>query len=184
MLRLKIPAREYFSDETNEFITIGETRTIQLEHSLVSLSKWESKWKKPFLTEGRKPQEEFLDYVRCMTITQNVPKETYLNITPQLRLEIEEYMNDKMTATTFNDLGRKPPSRANSRFITSELIYYWMISYGVPMECQKWHLNRLMTLIEVCARESQPSKKMTQKDVYEQYKRINALNKSKFHTKG
>ena len=145
MLQITIPAMEQFDDEKEEFISTKE-QTLLLEHSLVSLSKWESKWCKPFFTKEEKSYEETIDYIRCMTITQNVKPEVYYGVTSENIDDVLKYINAPMTATTFTN--RKKTS-SNREQITSELIYYWMIAFNIPFECQKWHLNRLITLIEV-----------------------------------
>lgn len=160
MLQISIPAQEYFDERTEEFINI-KAYTLQLEHSLISISKWEAKWCKPFLGNEEKTEEETIDYIRCMTITQNVDPMAY-NAIPESELEkIKAYMHAPMTATWFNDRDKKPPSR---KVITSELVYYWMIANSVPIECEKWHFNRLMTLLRICGEKSQPPKKMTKSD--------------------
>lgn len=156
-------------------------RTIALEHSLVSLSKWESKWNKPFLTKTDKSNEELIDYFRCMTITQNVDPNLYYCLTKQNIDEITEYINAPMTATTITSRG---PKRPNRELVTSELVYYWMVAFRIPFECQKWHLNRLMTLIRICEIKSQKPKKRSQRDVLNEYSAINEANKAKFKTKG
>lgn len=145
MLTIKIPDREWFNDATQEFITVKGT-TLQLEHSLVSLSKWEAKWNIPFLSKDEKTIEQTLDYIRCMTITQNVNPMVYEQLSEENIEQINQYINASKTATTFNNLDHK----SSREIVTSELIYYWMIALNVPMECQKWHLNRLLTLIRVC----------------------------------
>ena len=146
MLTITIPAREMFDDKTQRFLSTKE-QTLQLEHSLVSLSKWESKWNKPFLSKDEKTTEETLDYIRCMTITQNVDPDIYNGLTSSNIESINKYIDAPMTATTFHNDNQKGRGR---EIVTSELIYYWMISHNIPMECQKWHLNRLLTLIRVC----------------------------------
>ena len=137
MLQITIPAMEQFDDEKEEFISTKE-QTLLLEHSLVSLSKWESKWCKPFFTKEEKSYEETIDYIRCMTITQNVKPEVYYGVTSENIDDVLKYINAPMTATTFTN--RKKTS-SNREQITSELIYYWMIAFNIPFECQKWHLN-------------------------------------------
>ena len=144
MLLLTIPTREYWDEEKEEFIYQQE-KTIQLEHSLVSLSKWEAKWHKPFLSKDPKTKEEIEDYVRFMTVTQNVKPEIYSGLTTEHYKQINAYIDDPMTATWF----RKEKHRSTSEQVTAELIYYWMIALNIPFECQKWHLNRLLTLIKV-----------------------------------
>lgn len=179
MLTITIPAREMFDDKTQRFLTTKK-QTLQLEHSLVSLSKWESKWNKPFLSKDEKTTEETLDYVRCMTITQNVDPTVYNSLTNSNIEAIHKYINEPMTATTFNNTQNK----GGREIITSELIYYWMISFNIPMECQKWHLNRLLTLIRVCNVKNAPSKKMSKRDIASQYASLNAARRNKLNTKG
>lgn len=145
---------ELFDSTTNTFYSIPG-QTIALEHSLVSISKWESKWHKPYLSNDQKTVEETLDYIRMMTITKNVDPRLYYLLTDENMQEISDYINDPMTATWFSKTNDNRPSH---RIVTSELIYYWMISLNIPMECQKWHLNRLLTLIRVCNAENNPKK--------------------------
>lgn len=160
MLQISIPAQEYFDERTEEFINV-KSYTIQLEHSLISISKWEAKWCKPFLGKEEKTEEETIDYIRCMTITQNVDPLAY-NAIPVKELEkVKAYINAPMTATWFRDRENRTPSR---KVITSELIYYWMVANSIPFECEKWHFNRLMTLIRICGEKNQPPKKMSKSD--------------------
>ena len=129
MLRVTIPAIELWDESKEEFINIKE-QTLQLEHSLVSLSKWESKWCKPFISKDTKTEEEELDYIRCMTITQNVDPDVYKFIPNDIREEIKEYINALMTATWFNE---DKKGKGDSEQITSELVYYWMIAQNIPL---------------------------------------------------
>ena len=177
MLRITIPATELWDESKEEFINIKE-QTLQLEHSLVSLSKWESKWCKPFLGKDEKTDEEAIDYIRCMTITQNVDPIIYNFIPNDIREQISKYINAPMTATWFNE---EKKNGSSSKQITAELLYYWMISFNIPMECQKWHLNRLITLIKVCSEENKPKKKMSKKELYSRNAAINAARRKK-HT--
>ena len=180
MLQITIPGREQWDDLNQEFVTSKE-QTLQLEHSLVSLSKWESKWCKPFLTNKPKTREETIDYVRCMTLTQNVKPEVYYNITPENLEEIHRYIDAPMTATTFSETETK---KANREITTSELIYYWMVALEIPFECQKWHLNRLITLIRVCNVKNQPPKKQSKRETMRQYAALNAARRAKHNSKG
>ena len=148
MLQLTIPGQELFDEKKNEFIQTKEQR-LTIEHSLVSLSKWEAKWCKPFLSDKEKTRAETIDYVKCMTLTQNVPEEAYQRLTAENFKQIDAYIEAPMTATWFS--GSEKKGRRGSEQITAELIYYWMISLNIPFECQKWHLNRLLTLIRVCS---------------------------------
>ncbi len=172
MLVLKIPEQEYYNNATGEFVYCRAC-TLKLEHSLVSISKWESKWKKPFLTADEKTAAEFLDYIRCMTINQDVPDEVYGLLGHDNVKKIEEYIMDPATATTVTD--RRKNSGKNSEIPTSELIYYWMISNGIPFECEKWRLNRLITLIKVCNAKGNPQQ-MSKQEILAMNA---ALNKSR-----
>ena len=179
MLTITIPAKELFNEKTNEFIYTKE-QTLQLEHSLVSLSKWESKWCKPFLA-SKKSNKEIIDYIKCMTITQNVNPIVYNFLTKENIEAIDQYIDAPMTATTFNDNGQEGN---NKEVITSEIIYYWMITTNIPMECQKWHLNRLLTLIRVCNVKNSPPKKMSKSEIINRYADLNAKRKKELNTKG
>ena len=179
MLQITIPGTEMFNEETNEFFTTKDT-VLQLEHSLVSLSKWEAKWKIPFLGKDSKTIEQTIDYIKCMTITQNVNPIVYLNLTDSNIKAINDYIDEPMTATTFSN-GNTPPNR---EIVTSELIYYWMIALNIPMECQKWHLNRLLTLIRVCNVKNTPPKKMSRQEIINRNAALNAARRKKLNSKG
>lgn len=180
MLRITVPASEMWDEEKERFISTKE-QTLQLEHSLVSLSKWESKWCKPFLSQKEKTREETLDYIKCMTITQNVDPNVYARLTDDNIREINKYIDSPMTATTFSE---DKSAKKNREIITAELVYYWMIALNIPFECQKWHLNRLLTLVRVCNIKNAPPKKTSKKDLMRRYAEINAANKKKFNSKG
>lgn len=180
MLQIEIPASEWWDESTNSFINVKPV-TLTLEHSLVSLSKWESKWCKPFLTKDSKTNEETLDYIRCMTLTQNVDPNVYLGLTSKNIEEIKEYINNPHSATTIHENSNAPRSRET---ITSELIYYWMIALQIPFECQKWHLNRLLTLIRVCNVKNQPPKKMSQRELMSRNSALNKARRSQLHSRG
>ena len=180
MLQITIPARELWDEENNEFIYTKEC-TLQLEHSLISLSKWESKWCKPFFSKQDKTYEETLDYIKCMTLTPNVKSEVYLGLTRENVQQINKYIEAPMTATYFS----KEQGGKNSREqVTSELIYYWMIALTIPFECQKWHLNRLLTLIKVCNIKNTPPKKMSKNDITRRNAALNAARRKQFNTSG
>lgn len=185
MLKIVVPPAkigEEFNEATSEFIPITtKEQTLQLEHSLVSLSKWEAKWRKPFLSNSKRTMEESIDYIRCMTLTQNVDPNVYKALTPQLLAEVSAYIDASMTATTISKNGNRS---ANSEIITSELIYYWMVSYQIPFECQKWHLSRLLTLINVCNAKNAPKKKMSQREIMARNRALNAARRKKHHTRG
>lgn len=181
MLTVQIAETERFDEEKNEFIYCKPT-SIQIEHSLISLSKWESKWHKPFYHPiNNKSTEELLDYIRCMTLTQNVKPEVYFQLTNANMKEIQDYIDDSMTATTFSNHGSGPPCRD---IITAELIYYWMIAYNIPVEFEKWHLNRLLTLIRICAIKNSKPTKMSKKALLSRNQALNAARKKQFNTSG
>lgn len=180
MLEITIPAGELYNEEINKFIEFKGCK-IQLEHSLISLSKWESKWHKPFLKDTEKTPEEILDYIRCMTITQNVDPQAYNFITEEDAIAIKEYIEDPMSATVVTHSASDPKS---SKTVTSELIYYWMIALNIPSEYQKWHLNRLMKLIEVCNAENAPPKKMSKAEIFRRNRELNEARKAALHSKG
>ena len=179
MLHIKVPKGEYFNNTTQEFIEIKETE-LTLEHSLVSLSKWEQKWHKPFLSRENKTNDELIDYVRCMSLTQNVNPEVFKFLSTSNLEEINNYINDSMTATTFSENEKK----GSREIITSEIIYYWMITLQIPFECQKWHLNRLLTLIKVCNIKNQPGKKMSTRDIMSRNKALNAARRNQLKSRG
>ena len=180
MLTIKISGKEQWNEQTEEFVS-GKDQILTLEHSLVSLSKWEAKWNKPFLSKKEKTYEETIDYIRCMTLTQNVDPNIYYCLSPENMKAVNEYISMPMTATTFYEDKHSKPNRD---IITSELIYYWMISLNVPFECQKWHLNRLLTLIRVCSIKSQPAKKMSKREILSRNAALNAERKKQLNTTG
>ena len=182
MLDLEIIIKpELYDEKTGEFID-RVTTTIRLEHSLVSLSKWESKWHKPFL-HTEKTDEEIMDYIKCMTLTQNVPDDVYNKLSSKNIQEIKDYIDNPMTATTFSENRNQKKSR---EIVTSELIYYWMVAYQIPFECQKWHLNRLITLTRICGIKNQPpsKNKTSQRELANRYAAMNRQRRAQLHSKG
>lgn len=180
MLRINIPPFEIFNPATNQFSYI-KGQTLQLEHSLVSISKWEAKWHKPFLSREDKTNEEILDYISAMTITQNVDPVVYAGINNEILNQVTEYINDSHTATWFRDDNQNSHNR---EVITSEVIYWWMIALNIPPEYQKWHLNRLLTLIRVCNEKNTPAKKMSRKDLARRNRSLNEARKKALNTHG
>ena len=180
MLSINIPGIEYYNDETEEFGTTKPV-SLQLEHSLVSLSKWEAKWRKPFLSKDAKTYDETIDYIRCMTITQNVDPVVYKNLSDEVYSTVNQYIEAPMTATWFSD--DKGPG-SSREIITAEIIYYWMVSYNIPMECQKWHLNRLLTLIRVCNIKNAPPKKIGKRDSLASRRALNEARRRQLNSKG
>lgn len=189
MLHIIVPKTEWFNEETNEFFYTKET-SLTLEHSLISLSKWESKWKKPFLgvkSGSTLSPEEFLSYVECMTVS---PKEVdpyiyraILYKTPDLLKKVQDYIDDPMTATWFSDKNEKKKS-SDKTPITSEVIYYWMCKLQIPVEFERWHLNRLITLIEVFNANDAPKKKKNRNELLAERRALNEQRKRAYHTKG
>lgn len=180
MLQIEIPGTELW-DEANEKFINTKPFVLTLEHSLVSISKWESKWCKPFLGKTDKTPEETLDYIKCMTLTQNVNSDVYARLTNKNIEDIKDYINAPMTATTINE---NPNGPKNHEIITSELIYYWMIALNIPVEFQKWHLNRLLMLIRVCNIKNKPPKKMTTSQLMSRNAKLNAARRQRLHSKG
>lgn len=187
MLKILVKSGEVYNEQTQEFEKLNKDIEINLEHSLVSLSKWESKWHKPFLNnKDNKTNEELLDYIRCMTISQNIPEEAYYLISKENLKDIMAYIEDPMTATTFsNNRPQQQNAPKKQERMTSELIYYWMIVNEIPMECQKWHLNRLLTLIRLCGiKNNGKNGNMSKKDIYSQNRALNEARRAKYHTNG
>ena len=180
MLQITIPSIELWDEEKERFMRTKEY-VLQLEHSLVSISKWESKWNKVFLSKDEKTYEETIDYIKCMTITQNIPDEAYRYITKSNVDKIDQYISAPMTATWFTN---EKPKGVNREKVTSELIYYWMIALNIPFECQKWHLNRLLTLIRVCNIKNTPPKKMSKRSLMQRNAALNAARRKQYNTTG
>ena len=181
MLQIEVPlTREGWDEEKQEFIP-PKKQVLNLEHSLVSLSKWESRWCKSFISNNNKTEEETLDYIKCMTLTQNVNPEVYEHLTNENIKQINDYIGAPMTATYFSEDKR---GKSNREIITSELIYYWMIAANIPFECQKWHLNRLLTLIRVCGIKNEPPKKRSKREIMSRNAALNAARRQQLNSKG
>lgn len=178
MLLITVDDTEFFDAQKQEFVYI-KRQTLSLEHSLVSLAKWEAKWHKPFLSQEPKTEEELIDYIRCMTITQNVNPLVYAGLTDTHYKQIQDYMDDPMTATTIN---RRKKSHKRE-IVTAEIVYYWMIALNIPFECQKWHLNRLLTLVDVISLKNNPEK-MSKNEILRSNRELNAARRKRLHTKG
>lgn len=184
MLEIIVPKQELFDDSKQEFVELP-TVTIQLEHSLVSLSKWESKWEKPFLDDRKKTDAESVDYVRCMVTTKNYDPAVLSRLDSDQVEQISEYIDAKMTATWFNEPKSKPTGK--KEVVTAELIYYWMISLTIPFECQHWHLNRLLTLVKVCNEKNKPEKdrrKMSRSELASRNRELNAQRRAQMKSSG
>ena len=181
MLQIIIPVTEEQWDEEKEEFISAEEVTLQLEHSLISISKWESKWCKSFLSSNEKTFDETIDYIKCMTLSRNVNPDVYTRLTNANIEQINNYISAPMTATYFSEDKNQGRNREQ---ITSELIYYWMIALNIPVEFEKWHLNRLLTLIRVCNIKNQPPKKMNKRDIMSRNAALNAQRRAQMNTKG
>lgn len=196
MLTLNIPAKQSWNAKTEEFV-YSEPVTLKLEHSLLSLAHWESNWNIPFLSNLDKlTVEQWLDYIRCMTITKGVDPEVYARLTKEQYKAINTYMEAPMTATWFageprpNEIKNKTkprpkrPPRRNGTETTAEILYCQMFTYGIPKECEKWHLNRLLTMIRVCQESQAPTKKMSKGERMAQQRMLNEQRKARLKTRG
>lgn len=180
MLKIVVPMKEAFDEAKKEFVS-AEVFDLELEHSLASLSKWEAYWEKPFLSKHVKTNEEILWYIRAMTLTPEVPDEVYYRLDKDNLEAVNSYIEAKMTATTFREFG---PRRTSQEIITAEVIYYWMVHYHIPFECEHWHLARLFTLIRVCNEKSAPPKKMGRQSAARQQRELNAQRRAQYGTPG
>lgn len=180
MLEIYVPEMELFDDENEQFTTVKE-QTLHLEHSLVSLAKWESKWHEPFLAKKDKTYDEMMDYIACMTLENGVSPMVYRCL-PQTEIDrVAKYIDDPMTATWFNEMS---PQTGKNEIITAEIIYYWMVVLRIPIEMEKWHLNRLMTLIKVINIKQQQPKPMNKKEAARIRAVENARRRAKYKSKG
>jgi len=180
MLTITIPKSELYNEVDNRFITIDEV-VVELEHSLASLSKWESKYQKPFLVPGTKSTEEILGYIEAMILTPGVPSSAMMGLTKENLIDIQKYIDSPQTATTFRQM---PGSKGKSEIVTSELVYYWMISANIPLACENWHLNRLFTLIRVFEVKNSKPKKMTKSQLAQYHRDLNAQRRQQLNSTG
>lgn len=180
MLRIVVPGGEMYDEEHNKFHVI-KSQAIELEHSLISISKWESKWKKAFLSRAPRTEDEIMDYIRCMTVTPGVSPELYYCMSEQNLKDIQAYIDDTMSATVFR--GEQNNVKGSAKPRTSEQIYGAMVLLGIPFECQKWHLNRLLNLIHECE-NLQSGSKMSRKDSAKYMSQMNAMRRAKHHSRG
>ena len=182
MLKLVVSGKRQWNEEKEEFIPETKDQTLQLEHSLISVFKWEGIYHKPFLST-EKDLEMIRTYAKCMTIN-NVPDDIYSRLTAEHINQIAEYIEDDQTATWFSDNKKgHTKGKLNGEIITAEIVYYWMISYEIPVEFQKWHLNRLLTLIRVISIKNDP-KANKSKMTPEQRRALNKARQAKYHTRG
>lgn len=179
MLRLEVVTEEGFNGVINEFVAT-ETVVLELEHSLISLSKWESKWELPFLSSKNKTEEQVLDYIRGMISPGEFTEKALSKLTALHFEAINNHINARMSATSFAD----KKGRGGGEIITAELIYYWMIALGIPFECQYWHLERLLALIRVCNIKNAPAKKMSSSEAGRQARELNQQRRAETGSKG
>lgn len=188
MLEIIVPAGEIYDESKEEFITMDKPQVLQLEHSLISISKWEEKWCVPYFSDKEvKTTEQVLDYLKCMTINKNVNPDAYSHLSSSNIEAINRYIESKHTATWFSSDEKKQFINRGGRrqeVITSEIFYYWMIALQIPFECEKWHINRLITLIRVCQEKNEPAKKMSKAEILKRNRSLNAARRAALHTKG
>jgi hypothetical protein len=180
MLRIIIEGDELFNNETQTF-EITDDVVMDLEHSLVSLSKWESKYQKPFLASGMKTSEEIFGYLKAMVLTPNVDLDALYRCSQENIDKVQEYIDSSQSATTF---GTMPERRGPGEVITSELVYYWMVSFNIPFDCQYWHLNRLFSLIRICNIKNSKTKKMSRSEIAQRNRDLNNKRKAELGTSG
>lgn len=180
MLTIIVPGPEVFDEETQEFSTIDDVE-LTLEHSLVSISKWESIYQKPFLGKDTKSTEEVVGYIKAMLVDPKIPPEVFSRINDDNITDINAYVDSKMSATWFSEIGQGPPNR---EIVTSELIYYWMITFNIPIQCENWHLNRLLTLIRVCNVKNSKPKKLSAAEIAARNRELNERRKQDHKTTG
>lgn len=180
MLEIHVPEREFY-DERNEVFIKTRPVILQLEHSLMSVSRWESKWRKPFLTDEDKTRAETMDYIRCMTINRDVDPNVYAALTSDDIQKIMDYVGAELTATK---VYRVKSTNAPKKTITSEVIYSWMVMYNVPFECQKWHISRLLKLLDVLEIANNPKNKMSKGETARSNAALNKARRAKLHSKG
>lgn len=176
MLEIDVAQEESFDESTEKFVVSKRFR-VALEHSLVSMSKWESVWEEPFLGDKDKTSEQTISYVKMMLLTSDVPPEVFQKLLSKHIDQIKNYISAKMTATTITET---PGSKSYREIVTSELVYYWMFSMSIPMECEHWHLNRLITLIRVFGAKNAPKRKMSMAD----RRALNKQRQAKYNTRG
>lgn len=178
MLTVEVPTTTLFNEATDEFVTV-KGRTLTMEHSLISLSKWESKWRKPFLSKEDKSREELRDYIRCMCLTRDVTPEDIAFLPSRVINEVKDYIETPQTATIVNE-----DNRGGTQVVTSELIYSWMVSFQIPFETEKWHLTRLLTLVRVIAAQNSKKKPMSAGELAQRNRSLNAARREKYNSKG
>ena len=181
MLEIRIDGKEFWNQEKEEFVNTKGI-TLRLEHSLISVSKWEAKYKRPFLSDGPKTLQETYDYISFMSLDRNVNMTELEGITEEDYKKILDYIHDPMTATKISKNAKNKPS--SNHVLTSEEIYYDMTALNIPFECEKWHLNRLLTLIRIASIKNEPPKKMSKRALMNRNRAINEMRKAEMGTHG
>lgn len=181
MLEIRIDGKEFWNQEKEEFVNTKGI-TLRLEHSLISVSKWEAKYKRPFLSDGPKTLQEIYDYITFMSLDRNVSMTELEGITEEDYKKILDYIHDPMTATKITQNTKNKPK--SNHVLTSEEIYYDMTALNIPFECEKWHLNRLITLIQIASIKNEPPKKMSKSEIYRQNAELNKARRAQHHSKG
>jgi len=180
VLQVIVEGDEFFNEETSEFTSVGDV-VLELEHSLVSLSKWESEFQVPFLSRSEKTSQEIFGYIKAMILTEDFDPDIILRFTQDNLNKINAYIESKQSATTF---GLMPETGGRGETITSELIYYWLVAFNIPFECQYWHLNRLFALIRICNIKNSPEKKMSKSEIAMRNRALNEQRKAQLGTHG
>lgn len=180
MLTIRIEGQEFYDETTGEFSTVNDV-VVELEHSLVSLSKWESKYQIPFLSDKEKTTESVFDYIKIMVVTPGIDTDILYRCSKDDLVRIQEYIDSSQSATTF---GEMPVRKGRGEVITAELIYYWMVAFNIPFECQYWHLNRLFSLVRICNIKNNPPKKMSRHEIAMRNRELNAQRRAEMGTNG
>lgn len=183
MLTICLEEGEFYDEAIEEFV-IRYACTFNVEHSLISISKWETLHKKPFFSTVEKTDEETISYIKCMTINKNVPDFTYETLPRHVKQQLAEYIQDPATATTFAEGNQLQSARRNREVVTSELIYYWMVVSGIPIECQTWHINRLLALIRIFSIKNSKQKKRPLREIMAENRALNEARKAEFGSRG
>lgn len=183
MLELEVSG-EFYNEKSNQFHDL-KPRKIRFEHSLLSLSEWESKWRVPFLKDDEKSDKQAIDYIRMMALDPINEDELRIVVADHME-EIIHYISESHTATTISSFSESVDRRSalHKQVWTSELIYFYMFSFGIPKECETWNLSRLMALIEIFSIKNSPSKKMSRRKTADMYRQINEQRRMKNHSKG
>lgn len=178
MLEIELEELEAWDDKKQEFVVL-KNEVVCLEHSLKSISEWEAKWKVPFLDTTPRTKQMILDYVSCMVVSE-VPKGFLERLKTRDFSRIQEYIDDSRTASWISS----EDNTNDGSKVTSELIYYWMVTAGIPFSAEEWHLNRLMMLIKIYGEKNKPEKKRSREDILERNRELNEKRRREMGTNG